>query len=176
MQTFELCNTFFFVRLCTRIAVSNYHQFDDFSSFFDVVPMTFSTETSAVLDYLDHYTGHNLRKRNDIGALLEAASMLDAPDEFNEFIFSGKVAWNLYSTLRKTQSGQEGYQHLESEFTRGVQDMRERLLFFIAQMPEEVTTRFTDLYLGIGQGTMRNLIDLAHDLARFKDLQTQQAR
>ncbi len=138
--------------------------------------MTLSPETTAVLEYLDHYTGHNIRKRNDIGALLEAASVLDASDEFNELVFSGKAAWNVYSTLRKTQSGQEGYQHLESEFTRIVQEMRERLVFFAAQMPEEAITRFTELYLGIGQGTMRNLIDLAHDLARFKDLQAQQPR
>lgn len=133
--------------------------------------MPFSEQTEAVLQYFDHYTGHNVRKRNDIGIILETASTLDAANEFNNLVFSGKVVWNLYNTLRKAQSGQEGYQQVEHEFASHVQVLREELLFFVAQMNVDSAQRFTEVYLGTGQGTMRNLVDFAHDLARFKDLQ-----
>jgi hypothetical protein len=138
--------------------------------------MPFSEQTEAVLQYFDHYTGHNVRKRSDIGAVLESASMLDAAAEFNKLVFLGKIVWNLYNALRKAQSGQEGYQHVEREFASGMQDFREELLFFVAKMPDDVQKRFTEIYLGVGQGTMRNLVDLAHDFARFKDLQASQER
>ena len=138
--------------------------------------MSFSEQTEAVLQYFDHYTGHNIRKRSDIGAVLESASMLDAAEEFNKLVFLGKVVWNLYNALRKAQSGQEGYQHVEREFASGMQDFREELLFFVAKMPDDAQKRFTEVYLGVGQGTMRNLVDLAHDFARFKDLQANQER
>jgi hypothetical protein len=137
--------------------------------------MTLSEQTEAVLAYFDHYTGHNVRKRADIGAVLETASTQDAAEEFNGIVFAGKIVWNLYNTLRKITSGQEGYQHVEREFSSAVQDFREKLLFFVATMPTETQQRFSDIYLGVGQGTMRNIVDMAHDLARFKDMQADSA-
>lgn len=133
--------------------------------------MTFSEQTESVLAYFDHYTGGNIRKRADFGAVLESASELGAAEEFNAVVFAGKVVWNLYATLRKSGSGQEGYNHVEREFASAVQAFREQVLFFVATMPEATQQRFTEVYLGVGQGTMRNLVDIAHDFARFKDLQ-----
>jgi hypothetical protein len=138
--------------------------------------MLFSEQTEAVLAYLDHYTGDNLRKRADVGAVLESASMLDAAEEFNKLVFAGKVVWNLYGTLRKVTSGQEGYQQVEHEFSNALHTLREELLFFVANMSAEQHKRFTEIYLGVGQGVMRNLVDIAHDFARLKDLQASQGR
>ena len=36
---------------------------------------------------------------------------------------------------------------------------------------DEVLRRFDDIYFGMSQGVMRNLVDLSHDLAKIKDLQ-----
>jgi hypothetical protein len=140
--------------------------------------MPYSSQTEAVLAYFDEYTGFNLRKRNDIAELLEAASLLDAADEFNNLIFTGKVVWNLYATLRKTTPVQDGYQSVEQEFTTEIHNLRNRLVFFTTQdaIENETKSRFQEIYLGTGQGTTRNIVDLAHDLARFKDLQSDMAR
>lgn len=138
--------------------------------------MEFSPETTAVLEYLDAFTQNNLRKRNDIGSILEAASKLGAAAEFNNLVFVGKVSWNLYSAIRRITPNDEGYQTLEREFATNMNQLRAELLFFVTNTPDEQQQRFEQIYLGLGQGTMRNLVDLAHDLARFKDLQAEQKR
>jgi hypothetical protein len=134
----------------------------------------FSEQTQAVLSYFDQYTGGNVRKMNDIGTVLEAASQLAAAEEFNALVFAGKCVWNLYTTISKVSPNDEGYQHLEREFASNVHDVRERLVFFAANISPEQRTRFEQTYLSVTQGTMRNVVDLAHDLARFKDMQSDQ--
>lgn len=138
--------------------------------------MPISPQTALALEYMDNYTGNNLRKRNDLGEILETASTQDSADEFNALVFKGKVVWNLYSTLRKTPHNNEGYAHLEQEFSTSVHELREQLVFFAAHSANDTATRFQEVYLGTGQGTMRNIVDLAHDLARFKDMQNDAKR
>lgn len=118
-----------------------------------------------------------LRKKNDFAEILEVASARGAAEEFNATVFTGKVAWNLYNTLRKITSEQDGYRNVEQEFASALHDLREHLVFFAAESDDEaLKKRFEQVYLGVSQGTMRNLVDLAHDLARFKDLQADEQR
>jgi hypothetical protein len=142
--------------------------------------MAYSVQTETVLAYFDEYTGFNLRKRNDFAELLEIASRSGAADEFNRLVFTGKVVWNLYHALRKTTDAQEGYQTVEQEFAKEIHHLRDGLLFFMMQKEADdnddgTRQRFQEVYLGTGQGTMRNIVDVAHDLARFKDLQNSMA-
>jgi hypothetical protein len=136
--------------------------------------VNFSEQTQAVLGYFDQYTGGNVRKMNDFGTVLEAASTLAAAEEFNALVFSGKCVWNLYAAIRKVSPNDEGYQTLEREFASNVHDVRERLSFFTVQFGDEQRARFEQTYLGVTEGTLRNVVDLAHDLARFKDMQAEQ--
>ncbi len=139
--------------------------------------MTLSEQTQSVLAYFDKYSGFNLRKKNDIGEILEIASVVGAAEEFNALVFAGKIVWNLYSTLRKITSEQDGYRNVEHEFAAAVQTMRECLSFFALESDDDaLKQRFEEVYLGVSQGTMRNLVDLAHDLSRFKDLQGDEQR
>lgn len=139
--------------------------------------MMLSEQTQSALAYFDEYSGFNLRKKNDIGEILEIASVVGAAEEFNALVFAGKIVWNLYSTLRKITSEQDGYRNVEHEFAEAVQTMRERLAFFALESDDDaLKQRFEEVYLGVSQGTMRNLVDIAHDLARFKDLQGDEQR
>ncbi len=139
--------------------------------------MNLSEQTQSVLAYFDEYTGFNLRKKNDVGEILEIAAAKGAAEEFNALIFTGKMVWSLYAALRKITSAQDGYQNVEHEFSSAVQKLREQLAFFAVEPDDEAfKKRFEEVYLGVSQGTMRNLVDLAHDLARFKDLQGDEQR
>jgi len=138
--------------------------------------MELSEQTQAVLAYFQHYTGHNVRKPNDVGTILETAVSIGAAEQFNDLVFTGKCAWNVYAALRKVSPNDEGYKTLEREFAATVQRLREQLAVFASNVPADTQARFEQVYLGMGQGTLRNVVDLAHDLARFKDMQNDQQR
>ena len=136
----------------------------------------FSQETEAVLTYLDEFCRGNLRKRNDIGLLLDIGWKHEAAQEVNEVVFAGKCVWNVYQTLKKQQPNTEGLPKLEQEMMANIAELREKLIFFVANADEQHANRFNEVYLGTHTGTVKNLIDLSFDLAVFKDVQNQKSK
>ncbi len=49
--------------------------------------MQFSAETQSVLTYLDQQTENGLRKRDDLGAIMEIGASVGAAEEFNALTF-----------------------------------------------------------------------------------------
>lgn len=137
--------------------------------------MTFSQDTETILHYLENYAPHGLRKRSDIGVVLEVGARIGAAQELNDLVFTGKVVWNLYVTLRKAGNSQDT-ETVQREFTAHIGTLREHLLPFAANAPDDVKERFEAVYLGVNDGTLRNLTDLACDLAQLKDVQSEQRR
>jgi hypothetical protein len=136
--------------------------------------MDISEETEHVLAYLDQAAGQGLRKRNDIGALLELAASSHLPDEINDLAFHGSFLYNLYQTLRKSAPGAEGYQHLEREFSAAVETVRQLMAKLLVDADEEQVARFDSQYYQMTQGSLRNVVDLAHDLGVLKSVQNEQ--
>jgi hypothetical protein len=112
-----------------------------------------------------------LRKRNDVGVVLELAAASDDADTFNNVTRLGTGAWKVYSTLRRVRPGDEGYRLLEEEFARQINELREQLAVLMNAADDETLQRFDDIYFGMTQGVLRNLVDLSHDLSKIKDLQ-----
>ncbi|MBS1913221.1 MAG: hypothetical protein JST22_14630 [Bacteroidetes bacterium] len=135
--------------------------------------MPFSEDIEHVLNFLDQAAGQGLHKRNDLGTLLELAIEFDRHEEMNELIFHGRVLHNLYGTLRRASSGAEGYAKVEHEFTAAVETLRDRLAHLLADADEEHIQRFEIHYYAATQGSLRNLIDLAHDLGVLKSVQNE---
>ncbi len=135
--------------------------------------MEFSQDTEAILAYLDSSVANGLRKRSDLGVLFEIGAQMGAAQEFNTVVFTGKAVWNLFSSMRRAGGGRET-EPLQREFASNVNTLRELLLPFAANAPEEVRERFEKVYLGTHDGTLRNLVDLACDLAQVKDIQSEQ--
>lgn len=133
-----------------------------------------SPETENVLTYLDQASGAGLRKRNDIGALLELAAETDAHEEMNALAFQGSFLFNLYRTLKKAPPGGEGYATLEREFTAGVEKLREDIATLLVDADDEQVARFNEQYYQVTQGSLRNVIDLAHDFGVLKAVQNEQ--
>lgn len=136
--------------------------------------MPFSPDTEHVLDYLDQAAGQGLRKRNDMGTLLELAAGMEAYESMNELIFHGRHLYNLYTTLRKTPPGAEGYATLEREFGAAVERVRALIAKVLVDAEPEHVERFETQYYATTHGSLRNLIDLAHDLGVLKGVQNEQ--
>jgi len=132
-----------------------------------------SPDTIAVLDYLNDAVEGGLRKKNDVGTLLELGATHDEHELFNTLTRTGKGLWNVYGTLRRASLGSEGYAVLEREFGTLLNDLREQMALLVNHLDDEHLKRFDDVYFGMTQGVVRNVVDIAHDLAKVKDLQNE---
>ncbi|MBN9400370.1 MAG: hypothetical protein J0I17_09375 ['Candidatus Kapabacteria' thiocyanatum] len=133
--------------------------------------MTLSDDTQAVLSFLQENTEGGLRKRNDIGVLLELGATHNEADLFNTILRTGTGLWKVYGVLRRLTPGAEGYPQMEREFATQMNDLREQLASLSRHADDDTLSRFDDVYFGMTQGVIRNLVDLAHDLARIKAMQ-----
>jgi hypothetical protein len=136
--------------------------------------MIISADTENVLTYLDGVAGQGLRKRNDMGVLLELAAASGAYEEMNELAFHGRYLFNIYSTLRKAAPGSEGYPTLEREFSAAAEKLRELLATVLIDADDAEVERFNANYYALTHGSLRNLVDLAHDLGVLKAVQNDQ--
>lgn len=134
--------------------------------------MQLSNDTLAVVNYLDEYTGGNLRKKNDIGAVIEICATYNEPELLNRIIFTGKSLWNIASKLRKVNPSADGIELLQKEVERCSTELSGYLSEIAGAADDDLKKRFDDIYLQLTRGAVKNLIDLGHDLAKFKDLQT----
>lgn len=133
--------------------------------------MTLSPDTESVIAFLDANVEGGLRKRNDVGTVLELGAAADDAETFNSITQTGTALWKVYKTLKRVEPGAEGYKQLESEFALQMNTLRELLGKMMAHADDETLKRFDDIYFGMTQGVIRNLVDLGHDLSRIKDLQ-----
>jgi len=130
----------------------------------------FSPDIEALLTHLDG-RGGGLRKKSDIGFLFEYAAETGNAEIINRLVFSGKIIWSTYGVLKRTTEQTDGYANLEREFMQAVNDVRILIHEFTSAWKEEHRNRFEETYLGMNQGTIRNIVDLAHDFAEIKHLQ-----
>lgn len=135
------------------------------------MPMQLSDDTRAVIEYLEVSIEGGLRKRNDVATILELGATLGDADLFNQISRTGTATWKVYSTLRRVQPGDEGFRQLEEEFALQMNALREHLATLVNNADDDTLRRFDDVYFGMTQGVIRNIVDLSHDLAKIKSLQ-----
>lgn len=134
--------------------------------------MKISEDTQSVINYIDEYTGGNLRKKNDLSAILELCANNNNAEILNRLIFTGKSLWNIYSKMRKVGTNTDGIELLQKEIERCCGVITEYLIQIVQDADADLQKRFDEVYFPRTRGSVRNLIDLAYDLAKFKDLQT----
>ena len=132
--------------------------------------MQFSKDTEEVLGFLDFSTGDNLRKRNDLGNLLEIGASFDVFEIFNDLLFTGTYLWNVSQKLKRAQPREEGIETLNQELAKSTEELSE-LLKALSFYDEDLSKRFSEVYYVHSSGSVLNLIDLAHDIAELKQLQ-----
>ncbi len=130
--------------------------------------MEFSPETHALLDHLESSAiGHGLRKRHDVGLLVESAFRDNVPEDFNTLVLHGMSAWKVFQILKKMQPADEAYLTVEAEFASDVNALRDCIYQFSLRVDATVQTHWLDTYMTTTGGALRNLLDLAADLAKI---------
>lgn len=133
--------------------------------------MQFSKDTQQVLEFLDYTTGGTLRKRNDLGLILETLAENNQPELANELIFYGSALWKSHKILKRNES---------RELLAKVQSDVDYLFLKLTEIISTVATffkdgneleRFNRVYLKKDYGSKMNIIDLCYDLNELKKVQ-----
>jgi len=133
--------------------------------------MKLSNDTIEILKFLDYTTGNNLRKKNDLGDILELAASRGNHRIIEDLMFYGKTLWNLNFTLKRTGHSNENFSKLQSEAISTGTQLKTLLNELLEDNSEIDRKRFDDIYLADSVGAFKNLVDLAHDLSKLKELQ-----
>jgi hypothetical protein len=138
--------------------------------------MKLSEDTIQVLEFLDYTSSNTLRKRNDLGVILEVLATNNLPDLANDIIFYGAALWNTFKTFKKNPSN-EGTSKLVIEIENLFNKMENFLMTITEFVPEDdIIERFNKVYLKGESGSRMNIIDLSYDLNELKKVQIQMKR
>ena len=134
--------------------------------------MEISQDTLLVIEALNNFSENTLRKKNDLTIILELAATYNLDKELSEFIFTGKVLWNLFKTIKRPNNDQESMSVIQKEFEVSLESIRALLVKFQTLSDKTFQKRLQDTYLEMTKGCVLNIVDLCHDFGKFKDMQT----
>jgi len=134
--------------------------------------MEISRDTESVVNFLDEISEGSLRKKNDLGILLEAGATFSLEENISSMIFEGSSLWNLYGTLKRASIGTENQENLNLTFRTTAMKFINLLVDIVGYIEDvSVKKRFEEIYFQSTDGTLKNMIDLAHDFSILKDIQ-----
>ncbi len=134
--------------------------------------MNFSSDTEKVIDFLSEFSGNNLRKPNDLAAILEIGATYGVNQSINDLIFCGTSIIHLHKTLKHINNSDKSYHLVLNELNNSISEIT-KLLAEIAELSENqvLINRFQNIYLKGTSGSLMNIIDLSNDLYYLKKLQ-----
>ena len=124
-----------------------------------------------VIEALDNFSEGTLRKKNDVTNIFEVCASFNLTSEIETFIFSGKVLWNLYKTIKRPDVEKETLTGVQNEFQNTLEKIREILTTIQNNSDEIYQKRLEETYLQMTKGCVLNIVDLCHDFGKFKDMQ-----
>lgn len=133
--------------------------------------MEISKDTLLVIEAIDNYSEGTLRKKNDLTNIFEICASFNLTKEIETLIFSGKILWNLYRTIKRPDVEQDTLVGFQNEFQNTLEKIREVLISIQNNSEETFQKRLQDTYLEMTKGCVLNIVDLCHDFGKFKDMQ-----
>lgn len=133
--------------------------------------MKISDDTKQILEFLDYTSSGTLRKRNDLGAILEVLATHNQPELANEIIFYGSALWGSYQIYKrndKTIDTTKLKNEIENLFDK-IANLLERVVEIFED--KNIIDRFYQVYLQYDTGAKMNIIDLCYDLNELKKVQ-----
>jgi len=133
--------------------------------------MEISKDTKEVVKFLDFTSENNLRKKNDMEIILELGAIKGDFELVEKILFTGKYLWQLHRTIMNSKQD-EGKHILKKEAVTSAEELKSLLNDLISGVDDFNPVDFKNKYFNENLGAFRNLIDLAHDLSRLKEMQT----
>lgn len=135
--------------------------------------MEISKDTQNVVDTIESFTEKKLQKKNDFSTIMELAVTNLLIEQYTEAIFNGTAFFKLSKKLKTIDPNDESAKNFKKEFENYLERFKNGIMLIAAKLDEkELTDRFQTTYFELTRGCVLNLIDLAHDFALFKEMQT----
>ena len=140
--------------------------------------MTPSSSTVSLLAALDTASRGQLKRRDDLGILLDLGASPDQSAALVDLAFRSKFLTRTFGIMQRIGREGNGYDRLESEFAANMEVARGHLRSLLSGAPDTVRDRFSSSYLALTPGGLSNLMALLADLAWYKNwlLDSKQAR
>ena len=135
--------------------------------------MEISKDTQNVDNTIESFTEKKLQKKNDFSVVMELAVTNMLIDDFGEAVFNGTAFFKLSKSLNKIDPNDASSINFKSEFENYLELFKQNIITITSKLDEEnLVKRFDTTYFKLTRGCVLNLIDLAHDFAIFKEMQT----
>ncbi len=133
--------------------------------------MELSSDTKEILSFLDYVTGNSLRKRRDLGIILEVLASENKINLANELLFYGSALWNTFRISKRISLSNSELEKIESEIPNLFKTLAEILSEIYTFLPQNEQGRFDKVYLQPTRGCQLNIVDLCYDLNELKKIQ-----
>jgi len=140
--------------------------------------MTLSSSTISLLATLDAASRRQLKRRGDLGILLDLGAPPERSATLDDLAFRAKVLTRTFGIMQRIGREGNGYDRLESEFALTMDVVRSHVRTLLGGAPDDVRDRFAASYLAMTPGGLSNLTALLGDLTWYKNwlLDSKQAR
>lgn len=132
--------------------------------------MKLSSDTKEILSFLDYVTGNGLRKRNDLGIILEVLANGNKLNLANELLFYGSALWNTFRISKRSPKDAE-LDKIKTELSNLFKTLTEILTEIRPLLSKNEQIRFDKVYLQPTRGCQLNILDLCCDLNELKKVQ-----
>lgn len=139
-----------------------------FAAGFVCLHMIISETVSEFVDLLATWSGQGLQDRAMLAHLLQHAHDHGRHDHLAAIAFHGAALHRLFGTIRTQSADSEHYPKLEEEFSRLLHEFHAMLAEMVSGTEGEFAVRVERHYLKVAETSLRNLLQLAADLAWLK--------
>jgi len=123
----------------------------------------------SLLSELESLSGGKIKRRSDLGILLESGRIEPEREILDELGFYAKFLHRTYGIMTRTGRDGDGYERLAHEFSEAVGKTRTLIASLLAGVPGEVREQFAAVYLSMSRESLENLLSLCHDLGWYKN-------
>ena len=131
--------------------------------------MNFSPATTGVLTALDRLSANTLKRRDDLGELIELTGQNTAQPRLDELSFTAKFLTKSYGIMQRIGRTGQGYDQFAKEFASNLEKASVLIRSLVAPAPDDVRKVFDATYFSMTPASLQNLLSLFHDLSWYKN-------
>jgi hypothetical protein len=131
--------------------------------------MELGPSTLELLRALDAMSGGRLRRKEDVGTLVELANRYQMSTTLEELVFEAKFISKSHGMMTRVGRDGEGYERLSKEFTGSIHRAIALTRTLVQVAPEDVRSHFDARYFPITTGGLEEFLLLADDLRWYKN-------
>jgi len=131
--------------------------------------MVLSLETKNLLEKISKTSGNRLLRSMDFAQLMELGHQTQQQNVLDDLAFRAKFIIKSHELLKRIGHGGVGYDKLIAEFSANIEKVREEIKLLIVYAASDVNMYFIATYLSMTDVSMKNLVELSHDLSWYKN-------